>query len=80
MVRETHADPELADFVEKNFIPVRLEARNNPSLAQKWNVRGVPLTLILAPNERELKRLEGFQPASHILGELKKIHQNIEFV
>ena len=80
MVRETHADPELAAYLEKNFIPVRLEARNQPSLAQKWNVRGVPLTLILAPNERELKRLEGFHPASHILGELKKIHQNIEII
>ena len=80
MVRETHADPEIISYMNKYFIPVRLESRNHTDLAQKWNVRGVPLTLILAPNEHEIKRLEGFQPAAKYLGELKKIHQNIEII
>jgi len=80
MVRETHTDPALAAFIVKNFIPVRLEARNHTTLAQKWNVRGVPLTLILSPNERELKRLEGFLPASNYLKELEKIHQKVEII
>jgi uncharacterized protein YyaL (SSP411 family) len=74
MVRETHADPELMTYLNENFIPVRLEGRDHTDLAQKWNVRGVPLTLVLSPDEHEIKRLEGFQPAANYLGELQRVH------
>lgn len=74
MVRETHADPHVAELLNEKFIPVRLEGRSHVELAQKWNVRGVPLTLILSSGEQEIKRLEGFQPADTYLQELQKIN------
>lgn len=72
MVRETHADPQLAALLNEKFIPVRLEGRSHVDLAQKWNVRGVPTTLILSPQEQEIRRIDGFQPAENYLQELEK--------
>ncbi|MBM4287575.1 MAG: hypothetical protein FJ135_05420 [Deltaproteobacteria bacterium] len=73
MVRETHADSNLASWLNDKYIPVRLEGRSHVELAQKWNVRGVPTTLILSPQEQELHRIDGFQPADTYLTELKKV-------
>lgn len=72
MVRETHADPGVIAALNEKFIPIRLEGRGNVELAQKWNVRGVPTTLILSPQETELFRIDGFQPPASYLAELQK--------
>lgn len=72
MVRETHADPAVVSLLNEKFVPVRLEGRNHVDLAQKFNVRGVPTTLILSPQEQELRRLDGFHTSASYIAELNK--------
>jgi thioredoxin-related protein len=67
MARETHVDSAVIAALNEKFIPVRLEGRSHVDLAQKFNVRGVPTTLILSPQEQELRRLDGFQPPPQYL-------------
>ncbi len=73
MVRETHVDPGVISVLNEKFIPVRLEGRAHVDLAQKWNVRGVPTTLILSPLEKEIRRIDGFQPAASYIAEMEKV-------
>jgi thioredoxin-related protein len=60
-------------MLNEKFIPVRLEGRGHVDLAQKWNVRGVPTTLILSSQEQEILRIDGFQTAASYMAELNKL-------
>jgi hypothetical protein len=73
MVRETHADPGVISLLNEKFIPVRLEGRGHVDLAQKFNVRGVPTTVILSPQEQEIFRLDGFKTGEEYTQELQKV-------
>jgi thioredoxin-related protein len=72
LVRETHADPQVALALNTRFIPVRLEGRQHLDLVQQYGVRGAPTTLIFSPEGKELHRFAGFQPPSEYLAELEK--------
>jgi hypothetical protein len=72
LVRETHADPEVAKALNTLFIPVRLEGRQHMDLVQQLGVRGAPTTLIFSPEGKELHRFAGFLPPAEYLVELNK--------
>ncbi|MBM4294053.1 MAG: thioredoxin family protein [Deltaproteobacteria bacterium] len=72
MVRETHADPQVAQALNTRFIPVRLEGRQHMDLVQQFGVRGAPTTLVFAPEGREVHRFAGFLPPAEYLAELDK--------
>ncbi|MBM4275715.1 MAG: hypothetical protein FJ134_14820 [Deltaproteobacteria bacterium] len=72
MVRETHADAQVANALNTRFIPVRLEGRQHMDLVQQFSVRGAPTTLVFSPDGRELHRVVGFLPPAEYLAELDK--------
>jgi len=45
MDRETFADPKVAKYINRNFLPVRInpeKSKENNKLAKKFGVRGYP--------------------------------------
>ncbi|MGQ9921681.1 MAG: thioredoxin family protein [Desulfobacca sp.] len=73
LAKDTHSNEELANYMNANVIPVRLEARGYTDLAQKYGVRAVPAGIFLSPQEEELGRFDGFLTAEQYLQELGKI-------
>ena len=68
---ETHADAQVAQEVN-NFIPVKLEGRQNMDIVKKFNVTGAPTTLLFEPDGKELHRFAGYYSAPEYLEQLKK--------
>ena len=77
LAKDTHSNPQLAQYLNEKFIPVRLEARGYTDLAQQWGVRAVPAGIFLSPQEQELGRFDGFLTAEQYLQELEKIAAKI---
>jgi protein disulfide-isomerase len=70
--KETLSTPEFAAFAQQYLVLLRLdypqshglppaEEQQNRSLAKKFNVDGFPTLILLAPNEKLLKRFDGYQ-------------------
>lgn len=70
--RETFGNGEVIQFVEKLFVPVKIDTDREPKLAAKFAVKGLPTILLLDSKEKELQRLSGFRPAEKFLGELRQ--------
>ncbi len=43
----TYRDKKVVDFIEKHFIPVRVDAEKQPDINKKYNQGGLPTTVIL---------------------------------
>ena len=69
---ETHADAKVADTLNSDYIPIRLEGRQNMDIVKKFNVTGAPTTLLFSPNGEELHRFAGYYSPSDYLEQLKK--------
>ena len=62
----------MAQALNENFIPVRLEGRGHMNLVQQMGVRGAPTTLVFSPEGQEVHRFVGFQEPQEYLAEIKK--------
>ncbi len=69
---ETHADAKVADTLNSDYIPVRLEGRQHMDIVKKFNVTGAPTTLVFSPDGQELHRFAGYHSPSDYLEQLKK--------
>ena len=64
MEKITFPDPEITKTIQNSFIPVKLNARNNPREAQMFNVQCVPRDIVLLPNGQIINSAEGGQDPS----------------
>ena len=69
---ETHTDASVAQTVNSQYIPVKLEGRSHMDIVKKFNVTGAPTTLIFSPNGLELHRFPGYYPPQEYLEQLEK--------
>lgn len=74
MEQQTFVDPEVAACINAQFIPVRIDADRHKSLVKKYEVRGLPAMLIVAPDQSVVDRISGFQTAAALLDRLEQ-HQ-----
>ena len=63
---------ELSRRVISQFIPVRLDARQNMDIVKKFNVTGPPTTQVFAADGKELSRFPGYYPPADYLKQLEK--------
>ena len=49
---DTYSVPEIADFIETNFIPIRVDTDKRPDINRRYNMGGWPTTAFLTPHGR----------------------------
>lgn len=58
--KETFGDPQTAEMIEQQFIPVHLDYDHEPRIVKILEIERVPCTVILTPDADLLHRSEGY--------------------
>jgi hypothetical protein len=66
-----YPDPRVAEFITSNFVPVKLHIKEQPGMWNRFNIRWTPTILVLSPDGKEQRRVEGYLPADELLGQLE---------
>ena len=66
-----YPDPAVSNFISQQFVPVRIHIKEQPTMWKRFNVRWTPTVLVLAPDGKEVRRIEGFLPQDELLGQLE---------
>ena len=72
---EVYPDPRVSQLIEKQFVPVRVHARENADefkrLGERFGSQWTPTVLVLDSKGVERHRIEGFLPLDDFLPQLK---------
>ncbi|MGB1109480.1 MAG: DUF255 domain-containing protein [Gammaproteobacteria bacterium] len=60
MEAETYTDPEVARFIEANYVPVKADHDARPDLAERYRDWGWPATVVLDANGRDIVKRAGY--------------------
>jgi len=66
MERLTYSNPEISDFIKKNFIPIKVDTDKRPDINDRYNVGGWPSTVILA-HDGEVVSAATYVPPQHMI-------------
>jgi hypothetical protein len=70
-----YSDARVIAFVESNFIPVRVHARDDKDeferLGQRYDAQWTPTTLVIDPDGKSRHKIEGFVPREDFLSQLE---------
>lgn len=50
--QDTYSVPDIAEFIETNFIPIRVDTDRRPDINRRYNMGGWPTTAFLTPDGR----------------------------
>src|SRR3989338_8080859 len=70
---ETLHQPEIVDYINKNFIPVFVDADKRQDLTRQYLAGGWPSTVIFSPDGKEVSRINGHIKKQDLLNYLEKI-------
>lgn len=70
MERETFVDPVVVRHLSHCFVPLTVDADRNPQFMAQLGIRSLPTTLIVSPDLKIVRRLEGFQSAPQLTRQL----------
>lgn len=69
-----YSDPSVAEFVTRQFVPVRVHVKEQAEafkrLGERFNAQWTPTVLIVDPDGQERHRIEGFLPADDFVAQL----------
>lgn len=63
MFDQTYSQSSVAEFVNSNFVCIKVDADRNPQVVQNLSVTSLPTTIIISTQLEVLKKLNGFQSA-----------------
>jgi hypothetical protein len=66
-----YPDRKVAEFITSTFIPVKLHIKEQPGMWHRFGIRWTPTILVLSPDGKEQRRIEGYLPADELLGQLE---------
>ena len=70
---ETLHEPEIIEYVNKNFIPVFVDADKRQDLTRQYLAGGWPSTVIFSPSGDEVNRINGMIRKEELLQHMKKV-------
>lgn len=73
MERTTFSDARTAEVVHRDFVPLLIDADKHKGLTQQLKIKGLPATLIIAPDTTILDRITGFQTTDKLLPRLNAV-------
>lgn len=72
---ECYADQQIADYINTNFIPIRVDSDKRPDLNRRYNMGGWPSTVFLN-NKGEIITGATYLPAKSMLALLESVKDN----
>jgi hypothetical protein len=66
-----YPNPRVSEFIRQHFTPVRIHIKEQPTMWKRFEVRWTPTVLILGPDGKEARRVEGFLPAEELLAQIE---------
>ena len=70
-----YPDPDVTELINKEFIPVRVHAREQKDefqrLGQRFEAQWTPTTIVVDPDGKARHRIEGFLPKRDFLSQLE---------
>jgi thioredoxin-related protein len=66
-----YPDPRVSELISQRFVPVRIHIKEQSTMWKRFDVRWTPTVLVLAPDGKEIRRVEGFLPQDDLLGQLE---------
>jgi thioredoxin-related protein len=76
MEEQTFKDSAIVAYINKNFIPVRVNSDKDRKTAESFKVRGLPDTWFMSETKEAIGHWPGFIPAETMIMVLKYIHTN----
>ncbi len=73
MEKETFSDSAVISYVNRNFIPVRVNSDKESQIAAKYNVRGLPSTWFISEKGDRIGNRPGYITTADMLNILKYI-------
>ena len=65
-----YPEPRVDQLVRENFLPVRIQVRENPQAMERFDVQWTPTIVLLGSNGKEQHRIEGFLDTEDFLAQL----------
>lgn len=77
MDRTSYSDDQIVDYINKNFIPVRVDSDKRPDINERYNMGGWPTTAFLTPEGHLLTGGTYIPPEQFklILKDIKELYQ-----
>ena len=72
MKQNTYCDKRVVRFVEKNFVPVLIDADKNQTLVKKYQITVFPTQIILLPDTQQFVLVPGRHPSYNFIDRLTK--------
>ncbi|WDP85862.1 MAG: thioredoxin fold domain-containing protein [Desulfobacter sp.] len=72
--KTTFKDARVLEYLKQNFVSIHVDTDKSPSLAQDWQVKGLPTMFFLDPQGEKINRMPGYVDAGQLLQILKYIH------
>jgi thioredoxin-related protein len=73
MEKETFQDPTVIAYVNRNFVPIRVDSDRQQDIASAYGVRGLPSTWFIAADGNRIVNRPGYIAADELLHILKYI-------
>ena len=74
MEKETLKNSAVIDYLNQNFIPVRVNSDKDRDLARNYYIRGLPSTWFVSETGEKISSLPGYISAEMLLNALEFIH------
>ena len=74
MAKDTFQDSSVVDYLNSNFISVRVDTDRNQQAAENYGVAGLPFNVFLTDRGEPIVSLPGYIPADTMLLMLKEIN------
>ena len=71
MEKETFAKPTVIAYVNRNFIPISVNSDKQPDIAEKYKVRGLPMSWFLSETGEPIANRPGYIAPDDMLKILK---------
>jgi len=82
MANVTYQDPEVIKIINENYIAIRGDIEKTAPIAQRYGYFGVPATIVLTADDKELNRRLGYIKPQfmqwHLLGVLQEYQEKQE--
>jgi uncharacterized protein YyaL (SSP411 family) len=73
LVQETYDNQKITPFLNEQFVCLKVDIDENPSLAETYQNEIVPTTVFISSNRKELGRIEGYLSPEEFLEYTKDI-------
>lgn len=72
---KTLTNPQLASYIESNFIPVHLDKDHDKQVAEILKVKSIPCTVVLSPDANLVAKTLGYEEVQPYFAQLEKARQ-----